>query len=283
MFLLLSLLTIFTGFSFSQNVNLFTVDSEKKDEPKLDLKDLKKAIASDGDQPANKETKISFPVGVTAGLKTNKSDEPVNRGAIVGLQLGIKDNYFISALFNYSGSKKIAGEQSSFGAFLLNPSSEGSSFTFSGNKLWTIKDSKILLGLSVRTGVSFTDWEVTNSEGTETHNGSLFYSVPSVILVTKTNGKSESKFQFGLEVGLGFRKIMGDLSQADEFISKDEVLGVSRTSFIGFEATFFLKLNDVRPFLRITIYPEKYGIKGFSGWQAYLGFDLLSPLFKASL
>lgn len=264
MFLLLSFFTICTVFSFSQNVNIMTDTIETEEDPE--------------------PTVISFPIGATGGIKPNKADEPANGGAIMGLQIGKKNNYFLSILFNYSGTKKIAGEQSSFGSFILNPSTEGSSFTLSGNKLMTIPGTKILFGFSGRLGVSFTEWEVTNTEGTEAHNGSLLYLVPGVILVSNEMDYGDTgKFQVGLEVGLGIRKIIGDLSQADEFISRDEVLGVSRTSFSGLEATIFLRLNNVKPFIRITLYPEKYGIKGFSGFQAYLGFDLIAPLFKDRL
>ena len=226
---------------------------------------------------------IAFPAGATSGLKPEKEEKTGNAGGIFGFYYGMSDTFSLSFLYNISGDNKVFGLPEQFGSFLLNPSSNGSSFLATGE--YILKNgAKTSLGLSFRGGISFTDWEATIAGAAVSHKGQVFFFVPSLRFCTnERNFGDNNTLKIIVDVGLGIRGIIGNLGQTPEFLSDKAVLGWDKKIFVGGELTISARINKITPFIRITCYSPKSDIPSFSDLQAYIGIDVISTLFSSKV
>lgn len=239
---------------------------------------------------------FAIPLGATAGLGAD-AEKDATAGALLGFQIATtrkESKSFVSLFFSLAPAETIRGEQKDFGAFLLNPSRAGSSFFLAGNYLWNPNHSEpkkeYYIGPSLRTGLTRSTWQATVDSTSQSVDGFVGYATLSFLVMSRTHktagGNSEgqsNEYEFGLEVGPTYRWIGGDLARGRSFIESPEVLGTAQTSLAGFEATFFARLNTAKPFLRLTRFKRGTSIPGFSGWQAMIGVDILSSLFRSEL
>ncbi len=234
---------------------------------------------ADGFEPA---LQMAVPIGATAGLAEHDSDV----GAVLGFQLWKKDVGFLAVFFSFSGAQTISGSQSEFGSFLLNPATNGNSFYLAGNRVWQAGHAPLWMGPSGRIGVTRSTWEATTAAGAQSVGGFVGYFSPTFLLTSGTYSTTtgdRNEYQFGLEVGPSLRLLGGDLAQSDAFLSDPTVLGSADHSYLGYELTFFARLNSAQPFIRISHFSADNPISGFSGTQAIIGFNILTSVFKSEV
>ena len=231
------------------------------------------------------EPRIAVPVGVGADLG---SEDQKGVAPAIGFQLWKNDRYFIGAFFTIAATDPTVSEK--YGAFVLNPPLKGHSFYVSGNYILNGSDTPppVLYGIGGRWGTTSSSFEFTPTGGTATKQDGfgLVASVTAQIM-TKTHrialgeGDETSEFQLGLELGPTWRLIGGDLSQNDAF--RQQLLGTDESSFVGFEMTFFVRVNAVQPFARFTSFsrPNGVAIPGLTGRQVVWGVNVASALFNA--
>ena len=65
----------------------------------------------------------------------------------------------------------------------------------------------------------------------------------------------------------------------------EALLGTNRNHYTGVELTFFVRLNQFKPYVRYSHFSAPHGtdINGFTGSQFVFGVDVLSPLFQTVL
>jgi len=292
----LSLVILVSTAGFAQSINLLSstqAERKNEDDHRVTVKGLIDAKKTDKDvataraeADAAAATQIAVPLGATAGLASDSEDN-ADVGAVLGFQMWKKDVSLLATFFSLSGADTINGGPGDFGSFLLNPNTRGNSFYLSGNRLWAVGTRKeLLVGVSGRVGVTRTTWVAPLTTGEQSVDGFVGYLVPSFLLSSrtfKTGGPESNEYQFGLEAGPSLRYIGGDLAQADAFLSAPEVLGMSDHSFLGYEITFYARLNAAQPFVRITHFNSDSDVPGFTGTQAIIGVNVLSAVFKSTV
>jgi hypothetical protein len=237
-------------------------------------------------EEAENPTRIAVPVAVSSDLggEGQRGVAPT-----VGFQIWRRDKFFVGSFFTLSATDPSVTEQ--YGAFVLNPPLKGHSFYVSGNYLHDIlkKDadgkSFLLGGVGARWGTTSASFEFTPSGGTALkRSGFGIAAAVTAQLATRTfdvaMGDTTGEFQMGVEMGPTWRLLGGDLSQDDSF--RRQVLGTDKSSFSGFEFTFFTRVNSVQPFARFSTFSRPNGtvINGFTGRQVVWGVNVASSLFQ---
>jgi hypothetical protein len=238
--------------------------------------------------------RIAVPVAASANLNAGSN---TGVAPMLGFQISQRDKFFLGAFFSMSATDQDVKED--FGTALLNPPFSGRSVNVEGNYLIGIlskKDDKDEKGEKddkddeddedaaspIRVGVGGR-WTTTSSNflftpvgGTETsRTGFVTMLTLSAQLMTSTIpialGDETGEFQLGFEIGPTWRLIGGDVGQDDAF--RSSVLGTTKSSFAGFETTFFVRVNTVRPFVRFSNFgrPDDVVIYGFTGRQVTWG------------
>lgn len=210
--------------------------------------------------------------GASAG--TGLSQTAATAAAIFGFQVW-ESNYHVAAKFNLGDPDVITADQEKVGAYLLNPGFSGLGFNGGGNIYLTTKDKAIRPGLGLRVGLSRSDWE--DVQQAKKVGGFVAYVVPTAQIISGDLVASGNTYTLGFEIGWGWRFIGGDLLQDDEF--RTSVLGTSDSSFSGLEATFFVRMSNLSPYVRLTKYSSDVHIRGFSGYQAIFGLDVMGTIF----
>ena len=290
-------------------------------------------------------TQLAVPGGAGATITPSGT---AAAGPVLGFQVWQLDNYFLSGFFTFSVPQGFSGQppamgqtvspqQSTFGTLVLNPPGQGTSYSFTGSKVWgwypgglhgcskalpvrklengnpatdtqgrpvfetetdgtirtvdascSVTDAYAFIGGELRGGI-------TNAAFTEqtsapiSLNGSVAYVVPELMITSRTYnetvGMQPNQYQFGVTFGPSFRFLGGDFAQKSNNAFREALLGTSQTSMTGVELTFFLRLNQFKPYVRFTHFsaPKEGDIAGFSGSQFIFGVDVLSPLFQTTL
>ena len=230
------------------------------------------------------EPRIAVPVGVGSDLG---SGDQKGVAPAIGFQLWKTDNYFIGAFFTIAATDTTVSEK--YGSFVLNPPRTGRSFYVSGNYMFNrahTPPEEVLFGVGGRWGTTSSSFEFTPAGGTLIKQDG-FGTVASVTaqVMTRTHhvtiGEDTSEFQLGVEVGPTWRLLGGDLSENDAF--RKQILGTDKSSFAGFEFTFFARVSGVQPFARFSNFgrPDGVVIPGFTGRQVVWGINVASSLFNA--
>ena len=238
------------------------------------------------------EAQVAVPVAASSDLGGNgqKSIAPT-----VGFQVWKKDRFFLGSFFSVAASDSTVSEK--HGSLLLNPPMTGRSFYVAGNctlyptwcgKPGQVADSAVLVGIGGRWGTTGADIQFTPTGGTATsRNAFATYQSVTLQVLSKTMAielkDTTSEFQIGLEIGPTWRMLGGDFGEDDAF--RKQVLGTTKSSFVGLEATFFLRLNSVQPFARFSKFgrPDGVVINGFTGRQIVWGVNVASALFQAAV
>ena len=283
-------------------------------------------------------TQLAVPGGAGA-TATNSGN--ASAGAILGFQIWQQDKFFLASFFTFSTPQTFTGQppasgqttsaqQSTFGALLLNPPNQGTSYAFTGNYMWgvypkadrpcttakaaldstgrlvvdnkgkvvtnpntanscTVDNAILFYGGELRGGITNTTW--TESTATPTSlNATIGYLAPEVLVTSKTykfntDGNTENQYQFGVALGPSFRFIGGDIAQNPNTAFRTALLGTTKSYLAGFETTFFVRLNQFKPYVRFTHFGASTGanIASFSGNQFVFGVDVLSPLIQTTL
>jgi hypothetical protein len=241
------------------------------------------------------DTQIAIPGGAGA---TVTGSGTAGAGPLLGFQVWKQDNFLLSSFFSFSAPQAISGQQHDFGAFLLNPPGQGTSYSFAGNRvvpcfLFVTCDkttAPVFVGIAGRAGVTNTSWQTGSGSTSQSVSGTVAYITPAILLTSKTyvtgeTNEEQNQYQFGVSAGPGFRYIAGDLAQSSNDTFRQQTLGTTKKSMLGVEIEFFVRLNSFRPFVRFSRFtlPNRTDISGFSGTQALFGVDVLSAIFKKSL
>lgn len=273
--------------NFSKLVRKYFENIEEVSKVRVELKNIR-------DQ---KKGSIALPFGASGAKALSEEKNDSSAGVGLGLQYSKEDSFFLSIMFNYAGEMKLENVKSSFGTFILNPYSEGTSFIFSGSQ-HLIRNKR--LAIAFRLSITPTLWSVTKDSETIENEGVIFYIVPSIQFISKTHrfsgnsdGGTGNFFQWGFEVGPSLRFIAGDLGHlaSEDFLKSTDVLGTDRAFYLGIETTFFLRLNSLRPYVRVSFIgkmkpkgaTDRVEINGLTGIQVLFGVDVLSAFFKSTL
>lgn len=278
-------------------------------------------------------TQLAVPGGAGA---TVTGTGTAGAGPLIGFQVWQQDRFFLSSFFTFSPPQTVSGQQHDFGAFLLNPPGQGTSFAFIGNKVFgvylnahskptyrksraataaqrvaiaagvavpakaaTVDDAILFWGFGARTGVTNTTWQSGTGDTQQSAGGTVVYFVPEFAVTSKTyklkdtQGKDTNQYQFGASVGPTFRAIGGDLAQTKQDSFRATLLGTDKKSYAGFEVTFFVRMNQFKPYVRFTHFAspatnlphpaQGIDVAGFSGSQFVFGVDVLSAIFQTKL
>jgi hypothetical protein len=228
------------------------------------------------------ELRIAVPVGVGSDLG---SGDQKGVAPAIGFQLWETDNYFIGAFFTLAATDTTVSEK--YGGFVLNPPLKGRSFYVSGNYILNrASNAEVLFGIGGRWGTTSSSFEFTPAGGSLVKQDG-FGTVASVTaqVMSKTHhitvSGETSEFQLGVELGPTWRLLGGDLSENDSF--RKQIIGTDKSSFAGFELTFFTRVSGVQPFARFSNFgrPDGTVIPGFTGRQVVWGINVASSLFNA--
>ncbi|UWZ85967.1 hypothetical protein [Occallatibacter riparius] len=288
------------------------------------------------------ETTISVPGGAGA---TVTSSGTAGAGPIIGFQVSQLDNYFISSFFTISppqsvsgqlptGTQTVSADQGNFGAFLLTPPGQGTSYSFAGNRMFGFQSMKakgcisaqtksttakaaavaagnttgdlvesgcaIYVGFGGRGGVTNTTWvgQVTGGNNQSKSGTVAFITFPELVVTSKTYvspisssaagaANQNNQYQFGVSFGPSWRFIGGDLAQGQSTSTtptfRSQMLGTDKTSFFSPEVTFFVKMNEFKPYFRFSHFSQPKAdqpIPGFTGSQFVFGVDVTSAIFQ---
>lgn len=272
------------------------------------------APANSMSTPEGNETDTQVAVPGGAGATATPAGQP-SAGPILGFQVWQQDRYLLSSFFTFAVPQTFSGQppvspqtvsaqQNSFGALLLNPPGQGTSFTFIGNKVWgwypnpggffrqgdkqTVANAYLFAGFEARAGITNTTWteQTTNPQSL---TADIVYFAPEALFTSATynvtSGSATNQYQYGFAIGPSFRFIGGDVAQKGNAGFLSDLLGTTKTHMTGLEITFFVRMNQFKPFVRISHFAPPGGsdISGFSGSQFVFGVDVLSPLFQTSL
>lgn len=242
------------------------------------------AAAAAQEEAGEKSSDLNL--AVPAGASATTDFETTGAGATIGFQVWKEDRYLLGAFFSYAPSKRVAGTDRDFGSFLLNPPAEGTSMSVFGNKMWSVKVPVFsLMGASGRAGVTSTAWEA-DIAGTKTAvDGFVSYFNVSYLVTTNTYhaDTAGNKYQIGFEIGPTVRILGGDLGQNTDFRKSATVLGTDTGTFLGLDATFFVRLNAVQPYVRVSYVKNDVTIRGLTGFQAVFGVNALSAIFQTAI
>jgi hypothetical protein len=285
---------------------------------KADPQALEKLAKTLGDLKLTTETgsplNLAVPAGATAAV--GEDGQPAG-GARLGFQAWKQDDFFAGAFFTFDAAPTLNGDVRKAGQFLRDPPNAGTSIFVTGNRMFTRyrcggfkpvrwktdkvprepcdnsmgdKRDAVIVGLSFRAGATTTtlqhkpaDAEPGDTE--ESHEASILHLSTSLLLTSRTFRTDEGgEYQFGLELGGTARVVGGDAASHPEFLAKPDVFGHDSKRFIGFDGTFFARLNGFQPFVRVTHIPKRDGrhIAGLTGLQASFGINVLSTLFQTT-
>ena len=269
------------------------------------------AMSTPKDTPVD-ATQLAVPGGAGATAAASGS---ASAGAVLGFQVWQQDKFFLASFFTFAvpqtftgqppaAGQTISPQHGTFGSLLLNPPGQGTSYSFTGNYMlgWyptgglkcttacTVDKAIFFVGGEVRAGITNAAW----TEATSTPislNSSIGYIVPEFLLTSKTynytgaKDSGQNQYQFGAAMGPSLRFIGGDIAQSENTAVRTTLLGTNKTSMAGLELTFFVRMNQFKPYVRFTHFAPPYGmnVPGFSGSQFVFGVDVLSPLFQATL
>lgn len=253
------------------------------------------ALSTTKDDPD--ATQIAIPGGAGA---TVTGSGTAGAGPQIGFQVWHKDKYLLSSFFTFSAPQAISGQQHDFGAFLLNPPGQGTSYAFAGSRVQCVpnlihcsdndrKTSLAFLGAGMRIGVTQTSWQNGSTSTSPSVSGTVAYLTPVLLLTSKTytpeGDTQNNEYQFGFSAGPTFRYIAGDLGQDTNSTVRLQTLGTTKKSYMGAELEFFVRLNQFQPYVRISHFspPKEGDVSGFSGTQVVFGVDVLSAIFQKPL
>lgn len=264
---------------------------------------------------------LAIPAGATASV--GEDGEPAG-GARIGFQTWKSDDFFAGAFFTFDAAPALNGDLRKAGQFLRDPPNAGTSLFVTGNRMFKAyrcgkitpvrwdtdevpdnpcetsrgdKRDAVIIGLSFRAGATSTTLQhklstAAAGEGedapepeVESREASILHATLSLLLTSRTFRSDDGgEYQFGLELGGTARRIGGDAAYDSDFLAQPDVFGHASTSFIGFDATFFARMNGFQPFVRITHIPKRDGkhVPGLTGVQASFGINVSSSLFQTT-
>lgn len=228
-------------------------------------------------------TMLDLPAGANAGIGSSEEDGAAS--GVVGVQVGSGQSYFFSALFNYGGPTKVPVGQSNVGAFVLNPTTQGSSVVFAGfGRIKGHEESLIQLRVGGRLSVAQVSFQSDASGASVSRVGAVIAVSPFLQLATKAFETGvDNQYQFILEAGFDGRFIASDLGQHGAFLANPDVLGLDKKAFYGVQATIALRLNTLVPFVRITHFGAPSAVSGLTGTQIFIGTTVLASIFHDEL
>jgi hypothetical protein len=160
----------------------------------------------------------------------------------------------------------------------------------------------IYVGFGGRGGVTNTTWvgQATGGNNQSVSGTVAYITFPEFVLTSRTyvapitsdskadgTANQNNQYQFGISVGPSWRFIGGDLAQKQSTAGnptlRNQLLGTDKTNFFSPEVTFFVKLNEFKPYFRFSHFsqPSKDSpIPGFSGSQFVFGVDVTSAIFQ---
>jgi hypothetical protein len=164
----------------------------------------------------------------------------------------------------------------------------------------TYSNCSVYVGFGARGGITNTAWQPqavsTSAVAAPALNGTVGYLTPEFLLTSKTyiqesasTSGQGNQYQFGVGVGPSWRLIGGDLAQGRSTATtptlRSQLLGTDQTSFTGFEVTFFVRMNQFKPYVRYSHFsaPNKINILGLTGSQFVFGVDVLSAIYQTTL
>jgi hypothetical protein len=254
---------------------------------------LTSAVTAKDDTDA---TQIAIPGGAGA---TVTGSGTAGAGPQLGFQVWHQDKYLLSSFFTFSAPQAISGQQHDFGAFLLNPPGQGTSYSFAGNKVQCLPhfvhcdsgdrhDAVAFVGIAGRLGLTQTSWQNGTTSTAPSVSGTVAYITPAFLATSKTyviDPDKHDNVQFGLSVGPTFRYIAGDLGQDTNQAFRLQTLGTTKKSYTGLEVEFFVQLNQFQPYVRVSHFspPKEGDISGFSGTQVVFGVNVLSAIYQTAV
>jgi hypothetical protein len=271
LFTTLGILILWTGLANAQNVSILSAPRDR---------DSNGRIVSDADP-----VRVAVPVAATSNLggTDQKGVAPT-----IGFQIWKRDEFFLGAFFSIAAADATVKE--TYGGFVLDPPMQGRSFYVSGNRTWGLKKTGqkpyLLLGAGGRVGTTSANIEITpaGASAATTRGGfasfaTLGFQVASPSIDVKV-GDATNEFQLGVEFGPTWRLLGGDIGEDDAF--RQLFLGTGRSTFRGFETTFFVRINSVQPFARFSSFgrPDNVVIRGLTGRQVVWGINVASTLFQ---
>ena len=263
------------------------------------------------------EVNLAVPAGAVAAL--NK-DGAAAAGPKIGFQAWKADDFFAGGFFTFDTAPTLNGDARKAAVFLRDPPNAGTSFLVSGSRMFQSyrcggfrpvrwdkdevptdpcdeaahgeKRDALIIGMSMRAGATSTTLEhkLAATEGraqdVERHDATILHASLSLLVTSRTfrSTRDNGEYQFGLELGVTGRQVGGDAASQKEFLAQPDVFGHASTSFVGFDGTFFVRLNGFQPFVRITHIPKRNGkhVPGLTGLQASLGINVLTALFQTA-
>lgn len=242
--------------------------------------------ATDNGDP--EPTVISIPVGGSVTAPSSTTSQTGGSGTL-GLQVAKQDQFFGAIFFSFGAAQTVSGEQSVFGAALLDPSTQGKSFYATGNRVVReLPGAGGLISISGRVGATWTTWQTTANNSTQSIDGALFFLAAGGQWSTHTHTWGNAgdpahtnHYKIALDGSLAVRSMVNALGQSNASAFRTTAIGVADTSFVGFEGTFILTLNDVQPFVRFSHFGAANPIDGFTGNQIVLGVNAVTPIFQS--
>lgn len=241
----------------AQNINLLS------DESGLILNRSIAATSEEG-------LKLDIPVGGSVGNQGESA-----RG-LTGFQFGKKNDYYVSLLYSVGDDLDEEGRSEDFGEAVLNPGGQGRSFALSG-----IKYGSERWGWGGRVEAVSSTWSATlEGEPQEAEGWIVGFSPALQYRIVPPTAAGENEVEVAVELSPAVRLLAGDLGQKDSeaLRSDDAVLGSDDTIFYGLELTFFGRINQIRPYLRLTWFDAQSDVDGLTGFQVLLGADALSAI-----
>jgi hypothetical protein len=233
---------------------------------------------------------IALPAGAGANITPGGT---AAAGPFIGFEVFKPDSFMISTFFTFAPPQAItSSQQRDFGSFILNPTGQGTSYTFASNWTGTPQcksgcfGSKLDIGVALRGGITLTSW--SGSSSAPATQGGVAYLTPEFLVMSRTlraGGDAANDYQVGFSVGPTFRWLNGDLSQGSNATLRQTLLGTSRTSMTGWEFTLMARLNEFQPYVTVSHFPRQSGsdISGFTGEQAVFGVNVVSAIFLNKL
>lgn len=196
---------------------------------------------------------------------SNSSEGDASLKGKFGIQIARENLYFLSIAIKIDSITTIKDDQEKIISMITEPAESGFSLQFKGNYT-PVELGFINCGFSGQAGIVWTKWQSShfqeaaedlNSESSLTeYNGSIVFMDLCLLAITKAIPQEDNNyFQFGLEFGLQFRFLMGNLGsdEAANFRLHEDILGVEDTTFINSYFTFFARFNNIAPYLKVYI------------------------------
>lgn len=214
-------------------------------------------------------------------------------GAQLGFQFGKLDKYHAKVGFNLAAIEKTV-KGKAVNNLLINPATTSLSMYADGAYwFYNLFKSKVLLGPYGRFGLASSEFMITE-EDLNPISGSLLHLSTGLSFISKPfrfdlGDEKDNVMQIGLEIGYGYRGIVGTIAFDKNIDRRNEILGFNNTSLGNFESTIHLRYNNIRPFARITGFNlsdrngSKVEIDDLSGFQVFWGVDILTNIVSKSI